>query len=108
MLTIVPCTWKQAVAFIALNHRTHRPDQGAKAVFGVAQDGRLCGVCTVGRPRSRAICEADPLCAEVTRCCTDGTFNAASKCYSNAWLLARALGYRRLITYTLPSEGGWT
>jgi len=26
--------------------------------------------------------------------------------YSGAWKAAKALGYRRLITYTLPEEGG--
>ena len=26
--------------------------------------------------------------------------------YASAWKAAKALGYRRLITYTLPEEGG--
>lgn len=32
--------------------------------------------------------------------------NACSALYAAAWRVARALGYRRLITYTLPDEGG--
>lgn len=106
MLTVVPCTKQQADAFVDRHHRTHKSDQGGRVWFGVAQSGRLVAVCVIGRPRSRMIQKSDPLCAEVTRCCTDGTPNAASKCYANAWIVAKAIGYRRLITYTLPEEGG--
>jgi hypothetical protein len=44
--------------------------------------------------------------AEVTRVATDGTRNACSILYGAAWRAARALGYRKLVTYTLPEEGG--
>ena len=37
---------------------------------------------------------------------TDGTKNACSALYGAAWRVTRGLGYRRLITYTLPEEGG--
>ena len=43
---------------------------------------------------------------EVTRCCTDGAKNAASMLYGAAWRATKALGYRRLITYTLAEEPG--
>jgi hypothetical protein len=43
---------------------------------------------------------------EVTRVATDGTRNTNSLLYGAAWRTARALGYRRLVTYTLPSESG--
>ena len=48
----------------------------------------------------------DGLTAEVTRCCTDGTKSACSKLYAAAWRACRAMGYRRLVTYTLASEEG--
>jgi len=48
----------------------------------------------------------DGWCLEVNRCCTDGARNACSKLYAAAWRAALALGYRRLITYTLAEEGG--
>jgi hypothetical protein len=48
----------------------------------------------------------DGFTAEVTRCCTDGTRNACSMLYRAAWRAARAMGYRKLITYTLAEEGG--
>ena len=44
--------------------------------------------------------------AEVTRLCTDGSRNACSMLYGAAWRAARALGYRRLITYILAEESG--
>jgi hypothetical protein len=43
---------------------------------------------------------------EVTRCTTNGTKNAASLLYGAAWRATKALGYRRLITYTLVEEPG--
>jgi hypothetical protein len=43
---------------------------------------------------------------EVTRVCTDGTRNACSLLYAAAWQAARALGYRRLITYTQAGQSG--
>jgi hypothetical protein len=64
----------------------------------------LCGVAIVGRPVARLL--QDGYTAEVVRCCTDGTRNAPSMLYAAAWRACRALGYRRLLTYTLPSEGG--
>src|SRR3546814_18235817 len=55
-----------------------------------------------------ALHDALPICwtREVTRRCTDGAPNACSKLYGAAWKAAKALGYTRLITYTLPEEGG--
>ncbi|MEG2252931.1 MAG: hypothetical protein RSC98_07805, partial [Clostridia bacterium] len=48
----------------------------------------------------------DNLTLEVNRLCTDGTHNACSILYSAAWRAAKALGYQRIVTYTLESEGG--
>ena len=36
---------------------------------------------------------------EVNRLCTDGTKNACSMLYAAAWRAARAMGYKRLVTY---------
>ena len=44
--------------------------------------------------------------AEVTRLCTDGTPHVASKLYAACWRAARAMGYRRLLTYVLANESG--
>jgi hypothetical protein len=103
-LSLQPITYPEACAFIAEHHRHHLPPQGWK--FGVAvNDGeKVVGVATVGRPVARML--DDGLTLELTRCCTDGTRNTASMLYGAAWRASKALGYQRLITYTLASEPG--
>ncbi|WP_326550148.1 XF1762 family protein [Micromonospora sp. NBC_01813] len=68
------------------------------------QDDVLVGVAVVGRPVARLL--DDGLTLEVTRVATDGTRNANSLLYAAAWQAARALGYRRLVTYTQDGESG--
>ena len=66
--------------------------------------GEVCGVAIIGLPPARM--SRDGFTAEVTRLATDGTKNACSFLYAAAWRAARAVGYRRLLTYTLESEPG--
>lgn len=103
-LALQPISFPEAEAFILAHHRHHRPPQGWK--FGIAvNDGEVVrGVVTVGRPVARHL--DDGLTLEVTRCCTDGAKNAASMLYGAAWRATKALGYQRLITYTLDTERG--
>lgn len=105
-LSIQPITLSEAREYIRLNHRHHKPPEGWLFGCAVNNEERVVGVIAVGRPVSRIIQGREPYTAEVTRCCTDGTKNAASMLYAAAWRAARALGYNRLITYTLKSEGG--
>jgi hypothetical protein len=104
VLQLQPITYKEACAFIERHHRHHLPPVGWK--FGVAvNDGeKVVGVVTVGRPVARALDDGYTL--EVTRCCSDGTPNVCSMLYGAAQRAAFALGYRKLVTYTLTSEGG--
>lgn len=62
------------------------------------------GVAIVGRPVSRHV--QDGWTCEVTRLATDGAKNACSMLYGAAWRAARALGWRRMVTYTLATEPG--
>ena len=103
-LQLQPITFAEAKAFIEQHHRHHQPPLSWK--FGVAvRDGdRIVGVAVAGRPVSRFL--DDGWTVEVTRLCTDGTRNAASMLLSAIWRAARALGYTRAITYTLPEESG--
>ena len=103
-LEIVPMVLDEANAFVAEHHRHHKPVPGAKFCIGVASDGEIVGVAIVGRPVSRMLDDGWTL--EVNRTCTDGTKNANSILYGAAWRAAKALGYRKLITYTLPEESG--
>ena len=104
MLELQPISYKEACAFIKKHHRHHLPPQGWK--FGIAvNDGeKVVGVITVGRPVARHLDNGWTL--EVTRSCTDGTRNANSKLYGAARRATFALGYKRLITYTLMDEPG--
>lgn len=105
MLTVVPCTREEAKAFVTVHHRHHKPSVGDVFCLAVADEaGEVRGVVQVGRPVARKIDDGWTL--EVTRCCTDGTRNAASMLYGAAWRAARALGWRRLLTYTLETESG--
>jgi len=103
-LVLQPISYKEACGFISKNHRHHLPPQGWK--FGIAvNDGeKVVGVITVGRPVARWFDDGWTL--EITRSCTDGTRNVNSKLYGAAKRAAFALGYKRLITYTLASESG--
>lgn len=120
-LAIVPVDFDEACVFVAQHHRHHKPPQGHKFSIALAErraigDARpggagfgmrtdvIVGVAIVGRPVARGL--DDRWTLEVTRCATDGTKNACSALYAAAWRAARAMGYQRLITYTLPSEGG--
>ena len=58
----------------------------------------------IGRPVARYLDDGWTL--EVNRCCTDGTRNACSMLYAAAWRAARAMGYKRLVTYIMESENG--
>jgi hypothetical protein len=101
---IVPVSFRQACAFIAEHHRHHKPPRGMKFCLGIADNGELVGVATVGRPVARAYDDGYTL--EVNRTCTDGTRNVNSMLYGAAWRATRALGFRRLITYTQAGESG--
>ena len=105
-LNLVPITLSEANAFIAENHRHHKPVIGHKFSIAVESSGNIVGVAVVGRPVARHLDNGWTL--EVNRCCTDGTRNACSMLYGAAWRAAKAMGYKRLITYILSEETGTT
>jgi len=104
LLEIVPITLAEANAFVERHHRHHKPTTGHKFSIGVTDGDKIVGVAIVGRPVARYL--DDGLTMEVTRCCTDGTRNACSILYATAWRAARAMGYKKLVTYILESENG--
>jgi hypothetical protein len=103
-LELVPITLREAHAFVLEHHRHLGPSVGGLFALGIARGERIVAVAVVGRPVARRL--DDGWTVEVNRLASDGTEHAPSKLYRACWRAARALGYRRLITYTLPSEGG--
>jgi hypothetical protein len=104
VLEIVPITLREATAYVSEHHRHHKPPQGALFAVACSNGIAICGVAIIGKPVARM--SNDGYTVEVTRCCTDGTRNACSMLYRAGWRAARAMGYRRAITYTLAEEGG--
>lgn len=104
MLEVTPISLRDARAYVAENHRHHRAPQGGIFAVAVSEGDTVRGVAIVGRPVARKA--SDGWTAEVTRVCTDGARNACSMLYRACWRAARGMGYRKLITYTLPQEGG--
>ena len=102
-LFIHPITLGEAKIFMAI-HRHHKPPLGGLFAIGCSTGNGVNGVVIVGRPAARLL--DDGWTCEVTRLCTDGTRNACSMLYRAAWRAARAMGYIKLVTYTLPEEGG--
>lgn len=104
-LRIVPVTFADASGFVQMWHRHHAPPRGHKFSIGIADEHDvLRGVAIVGRPVARLY--DDGLTLEVTRTATDGTPNANSMLYGSAWRATKALGFRRLVTYTQAGETG--
>ena len=104
MLEIVPMTLREANAFVEQNHRHHGKVVGHKFSIGLSDGEKIVGVAIVGRPVSRYL--DNGLTLEVTRLCTTGEKNACSMLYSAAARAAKAIGYRKIITYTLDTEAG--
>ena len=101
---IRPIGLRQANEFVSTHHRHHKPTAGHKFSIACYDGERLCGVAICGRPVSRHLDDGRTL--EINRCCTDGTRNACSMLYGASVRVARAMGYTRVITYTLESEDG--
>lgn len=104
MLVLTPIHIRDANEFVRQYHRHHKPVTGAKFALAAAAAGVIVAVAIVGRPVSRL--EDDGYTLEVVRLCSNGTRNACSFLYGRCWRAVQALGYKRLLTYTLPQEGG--
>ncbi len=108
-LRLHPVTLTRARAFVNEHHRHHRAPPGGLFAIGAVEEGQsdLQAVAIVGRPIARLL--DDGLTAEVTRLCSrEAVPNACSMLYAACWRAARAMGYRRLVTYILTTEPGIT
>jgi hypothetical protein len=104
VIEVVPMTLTEAKAYITEHHRHHQAPQGGLFAIGASNGEAIVGVVIVGRPVARMA--DNGWTVEVTRLASDGTHNVPSMLYRAAWRAARAMGYRKLITYTLKTEPG--
>ena len=102
---VVPLDLAEANGFGVQHHRHHGAVRGHKFSLGIAdQSESIRGVAIVGRPNARGL--QDGWTLEVTRVATDGCKDACSALYGAAARAIFALGYRKVVTYTLQSESG--
>ena len=104
MIELRPLTLKAAREWVAERHSHHTAPVGHLWSIGAYVDDALVGCVVVSRPVAPALQEQG--CLEVTRLCTDGYPNAASRLLGAAWGAAKAMGCRRLVSYTRDDEGG--
>lgn len=107
-LTVCPLTLREANAFVESFHRHNGRTvrNGGKFAIGATFGAELVGVAIVGNPISATF--MDGTTAEVLRGCVrpDAPRNTNSFLYGACWRVWRAMGGRRLVTYTLQSESG--
>lgn len=102
--TIVPLSFREACRYVAEHHRHNEPPRGHKFSIGLERDGALVGVVIAGRPVARGADDGRTL--ELLRLTTEGDRNACSRLYGAACRAAAAMGYQKVITYTLDDEPG--
>ena len=103
----VPLSRKEVSKFIKEHHRHHGMTTGYKAAIGASLNGVIVGVGIIGRPVAR--CYDDGWTCEINRVAVMDAAQAKDACsflYGALRRLGFAMGYRRVITYTLPSESG--
>ncbi len=107
-MRIIPVTLREANDFVEAFHRHNgrTARNGGKFAIGLDHDDDLVGVAIVGNPLSATY--MDGFTAEVLRTCTNeiAPKGAVSKLYAACWRAWRAMGGKKLITYTLASESG--
>lgn len=103
-LEVRPISFHPAVEFVKQYHRHHGATSGCKWCLGAYDNGKLVGVAICCRPVARKL--DDGTVCEVARLCTDGTRNACSLLYGASARVAKAMGYKKIITYILDSESG--
>lgn len=101
---IRPIALKIANCFVDKYHRHHRGTVGCKFAIGVYEQETIIAVAICGRPVSRYLDDGET--CEISRCCTRGDENACSLLYGACSRIAKNMGYKKIITYTLESESG--
>lgn len=101
---IIPITFRAANEYVRTYHRHNATVTGCKFCIADSVDGKIVGVAICGRPVSRRL--DDGFTLEINRVCTDGTRNSCSRLYGACVRIAKNMGYKKVVTYTLESENG--
>lgn len=105
MIVVRPITRDAANAVITMWHRHHKAVRSHRSACAAYLDGELVGVVVVANPVARAL--QNGVTSEVVRlCCRGGDRNVASRLLGAAWASDRALGVRRMVSYTRADEDG--
>ena len=104
--SVIPLTLKEANNFITEHHRHNKKVIAHKFSLGCIKNEELIGVAVVGKPIARKLDK--PLVAEITRLCIKepAPKNACSFLYNKCWNIWLQMGGKKILTYTLTSEGG--
>lgn len=95
---------REAHRFVACHHRHHAPAQGGIVALGIFCNDALVGCGIIGRPVARM--HGRDVC-EITRTCLLEELECGSSMLlGKLRRLAQALGFVRMVTYTLASERG--
>ena len=105
MIEVRPITRDAANKAVSAWHRHHKPVRSHRFAIAAYVDDALRGAVIVGNPVAPALAR-DLLCCEVTRLVSDGTPHVASRLLGAAWRAARAMGYRKMVSYTRADEDG--
>ena len=105
MIRLHPVTQLEARRFVAKHHRHSRAPLRVICCVGVEDEaGEIVGVGMLERPKAPKLC--DGFTVEASRVCTLGARNACSMLYGALCRAAAALGYTRVVSYTLKDEPG--
>ena len=103
-MILVPISLAEENAFVTEHHRHKAFVPGAKFtkfIIGCSCAGKIVGVAVVSRPAAQILDDDWTLIDRLS-----GTRNANLFLYGAVCRAAWARGYKKLITYTLPSERG--
>ena len=103
---VIPLTLKESNDFVTAHHSHNKKVQGYKFAIGALFKNKLVGVAIAGRPVSATLDNKKTI--ELLRSCVldDAPKNTNSFLYGRVWRIAVAMGYEKMVTYTLMKEQG--